>query len=370
MNRNPLRELTTLGQSVWLDDIRRRWLADGTLARLIENEGISGLTSNPAIFEHAISQDPDYDDAIDAGRRAGLNGVTLYEDLVIDDIRSAADLLHATYSASGARDGYVSLEVSPHIAHDTETTIDEARRLWSLVARPNLMVKIPGTEAGLPATRALVGQGININVTLLFSVEQYRAVAHAYMAGVEEALRRGNVAGVSVASFFVSRIDALVDARLDRLNTPHTRAVRGAAATACACLAYAEWKRLYAQPRWTALAERGGEPQRLLWASTSAKDRRYSDVKYLDELAAAGTVTTVPIETLAAYRDHGTPALRIENKLTEARRVADELADLDLELDAVGRELQVEGVRKFAESYDRLLAVLERRSQQTKAPAA
>ena len=369
MERNPLRELKSLSQSVWLDDIRRRWLGDGTLARLIENDGISGLTSNPAIFERAISQDPDYDDAIAAGRRAGLSGVRLYEALVIDDIRAAADLLGASYSASRARDGYVSLEVSPHIAHDTETTIDEARRLWSLVARPNLMVKIPGTEAGLPALRALVGQGINVNVTLLFSVAQYRAVAHAYMAGVEEALRSGIRAGVSVASFFVSRIDALVDARLDRLNTAHTRAVRGAAATACACLAYAEQKRLYAQPRWTALAERGGEPQRLLWASTSTKDDRYSDVKYLDDLGAPGTVTTVPIETLAAYRDHGNPALRIADKLTEARRVADELARLDLELDAVGRELQVDGVRKFAESYDRLLAALERRSR-TEVPVA
>jgi transaldolase len=370
MNRNPLRELAALGQSVWLDDIRRRWLVDGTLARLIEQDGISGLTSNPAIFERSISRDTDYDDAIAAGRRVRLGGERLYETLVIDDIRAAADLLHTAYHASGARDGYVSLEVSPHIAHDTAATIDEAQRLWSRVARPNLMVKVPGTEAGLPAIRTLVGQGINVNVTLLFSVAPYRAVAQAYMTGVEEALRSGIIPGTSVASFFISRIDALVDARLDRLDAPGAQALRGRAATAAACLAYAEHKRLYAQPRWTALAERRAEPQRLLWASTSTKDDRYSDVKYLDELGAAGTVTTVPIETLAAYRDHGRPALRIEQNLTEAERDAGELTRFGLELDAIGAELQEDGVRKFAKSYDQLLAALERRSRGTKAATA
>ncbi len=299
MKQNPLQQLVTLGQSVWLDDIRRAWLADGTLARLIEHDGVSGLTSNPAIFARSISQEADYDEAIDAARRARFSGAAVYEALVVDDIRRAADLLQPVYQTSGRRDGYVSLEVSPDIADQTSDTIDEGRRLWARVARPNLMVKVPGTEAGMPAIRALVASGINVNVTLLFSVAQYRQTVNAYMAGVEDAVRNGIPPGASVASFFLSRIDALVDRHLDALREPRATALRGKAATACARLAYQEFRRRYASQRWQALATRHAEPQRLLWASTSTKDERYSDVKYLDDLVIPGTITTVPIETMA-----------------------------------------------------------------------
>ena len=360
MKQNPLQQLVTLGQSVWLDDIRRAWLADGTLARLIEHDGVSGLTSNPAIFERSISQEPDYDDAIAAARRAGISGAALYEALAVDDIRRAADLLQPVYQTSGKRDGYVSLEVSPDIADQTSDTIDEARRLWARVARPNLMVKVPGTDAGMPAIRALVASGINVNVTLLFSVAQYRRTVYAYFNGVEDAVRNGVPPGASVASFFLSRIDTLVDRHLDALRAPRATALRGQAATACARLAYQEFKRLYASS-WQALAARHAEPQRLLWASTSTKDERYSDVKYLDDLVIPGTITTVPIETLAAYRDHGSPALPIEEKLTESRAVSAELTMLGLDLDALGEQLQREGVRKFRTAYQQLLATLDRR---------
>ena len=361
MKHNPLQQLVTLGQSVWLDDIRRAWLADGTLARLIEHDGVSGLTSNPAIFERSISQDPDYDDAIAAARRAGISAAALYEALAVDDIRRAADLLLPVYQTSGKRDGYVSLEVSPEIADQTSATIDEARRLWARVARPNLMVKVPGTDAGMPAIRALVASGINVNVTLLFSVAQYRRTVYAYFDGVEDAVRNGVPPGASVASFFLSRIDTLVDRHLDALRAPRATALRGQAATACARLAYQEFKRLYASPYWQALAARHAEPQRLLWASTSTKDERYSDVKYLDDLVIPGTITTVPIETLAACRDHGSPALPIEEKLTESRAVSAELTMLGLDLDALGELLQREGVRKFRTAYQQLLATLDRR---------
>jgi transaldolase len=361
MKHNPLQRLATLGQSVWLDDIRRAWLADGTLAQLIEEDGVSGLTSNPAIFERSISQDPDYDDAIAAARRAGTTSLALYETLVVDDIRRAADLLLPVYQKSGKRDGYVSLEVSPEIADQASATIEEAWRLWARVARPNLMVKAPGTDAGLAAVRALVASGVNVNVTLIFSVAQYRRTAYAYFDGVEDALRNGVAPGASVASFFLSRIDTLVDRRLDALRTTRATALRGQAATACARLAYQEFKRLHASPYGQALAAGHVEPQRLLWASTATKDQRYSDVKYLDDLVIPGTVATVPIETLGAYRDHGSPAPPIEKRLAESRAVSAELTTLGLDLDALGEQLQREGVLKFRTAYQQLLAALDRR---------
>jgi transaldolase len=361
MKHNPLQRLATLGQSVWLDDIRRAWLADGTLARLTEQDGVSGLTSNPAIFERSITQDPDYDEAIAAARRAGISAAALYEELAVDDIRRAADLLRPVYERSGKHEGYVSLEVSPELANHTSATIKEARRLWTQVARPNLMIKVPGTEAGLPAMRTLVASGINVNVTLLFCVAQYRRNVYAYLLGVEDALRNGVPPGASVASFFLSRIDAYVDSHLDGLRAPRTTALRGQAATACARLAYEEFRGLYASSYWQTLAARDVEPQRLLWASTSTKDPRYSDVKYLDDLVIPGTITTVPIDTLTAYRDHGSPTLPIEEKLIESHAVSGELTMLGLELDELGGLLQREGVRKFRTAYQQLLTALDRR---------
>jgi transaldolase len=358
---NPLQRLATLGQSVWLDDIRRAWLADGTLARLIEQDGLSGLTSNPAIFERSISQDPDYEDAIAAARHVGARAAALYETLAVEDIRSAADLLQQVYQKSGKRDGYVSLEVSPELADETSATIKEAERLWAQVARPNLMIKVPGTEPGLHAVRDLVASGINVNVTLLFSVAQYRRNVYAYLLRVEDAVRNGVRPGASVASFFLSRIDTLVDSRLDDLRAPRAAALRGQAATACARLAHAEFREAYASSYWQSFAARHVEPQRLLWASTSVKDSRYSDVKYLDDLVIPGTVTTVPIETLTAYRDHGKPALPSGERLIESHAISGELSTLGLDLDELGELLQREGVRKFAIAYQQLLAALDRR---------
>lgn len=363
MATNPLKRLTALHQSVWLDDIRRAWLGDGTLAHLIAEDGITGVTSNPAIFEKAIAHHSDYDAAIAELAQREVEGPDLYETLAVDDVRQAADLLRGVYQDTGARDGYVSLEVSPHHAHYTAATIIEAERLWSRVARPNVMIKVPATEAGLPAIRALIANGINVNVTLLFGIARYRAVVDAYLAGLEDRVHAGaplNVA--SVASFFVSRIDTLVDARLDRLEAPRALALRGQAAIACTKLAYQAHRRLMTEGRWRALAERGARPQRLLWASTSTKDKRYSDVRYIDALVAPQTITTVPYETLAAYRNHGDPAIRIEDDLDAARALPAELAALGIDLEEMAAELEEEGVRKFAEPYDQLLAALARRS--------
>lgn len=360
---NPLKRLTALHQSVWLDDIRRRWLVDGTLARLIAEDGITGVTSNPAIFAKAIAHHDDYDDEIADLAQRGVDGPALYETLAVDDIRQAADLLRGVYEDSGGRDGYVSLEVSPHHAHYTAATIVEAERLASRVARPNLMIKVPATDEGLPAIRALIANGINVNVTLLFGMARYRAVVDAYQAGLEERVHAHAPLNVtSVASFFVSRIDTLIDAKLDRLDTPQAQALRGQAAIACARLAYQERMRLMTEPRWQALAERGARPQRLLWASTSTKDRRYSDVKYIDALAAPQTVTTVPHETLAAYRNHGDPAVRITDDLCAMRALPTQLASLGIDLDEVAAQLEEEGIRKFSEPYDHLLAALSRRA--------
>jgi transaldolase len=363
MKQNPLQQLVALGQSVWLDDIRRAWLKDGTLARLIEHDCVSGLTSNPAIFARSITQDWVYDAAIASARRARISGPALYESLVVDDIRRAADLLKPVYLRSGRRDGFVSLEVSPDIADQTSDTIDEGRRLWARVKRPNLMVKVPGTDAGMPAIRSFIASGINVNVTLLFSVAQYRQTLNAYIAGVEDALRKGVAPGASVASFFLSRIDAHIDRRLDAFRTPRATALRGQAATACARLAHQEFNRLYLSPYWKALAARHVEPQRLLWASTSTKDGSYSDVKYLDDLAIPGTITTVPIDTLAAYRDHGSPAQLIEEKFSESSAVSSELTKLGLDLDVLGDRLQCEGVHKFKAAYQQLLVTLDRRNK-------
>lgn len=358
---NPLLQLKALGQSIWLDDIRRRWLRDGTLARLIAEDGISGVTSNPAIFHKAIAESSDYDADIAAMAAHGADVGAIVEKLVIDDIRAAADQLRHIYDESARRDGYVSLEVSPYLAHDTEATIAEAGRLWAKVARPNLMVKVPGTRAGLPAIRRLTAEGINVNVTLLFSVERYREVAEAYLAGLGERAGGGKPLDriASVASFFVSRIDVLVDKQLDALATLPARSLRGKAAIACARSAYQAYKETIADPRWRALAARGASVQRLLWGSTGTKDRAYSDVKYVDALIGPESVNTVPMETLEAFRNHGTAASRLEEDLDEVRRVPAQLAALGIDLDGASRQLAEEGVRKFIEPYDKLLAGLK-----------
>lgn len=363
---NRLRRLEAYGQSLWLDYIERALLANGELERLIRDDGIGGVTSNPAIFEKAMAQHAEYDAAIALLARRGLAAQAIYETLAIEDISQAADLLREVYEASGRRDGYVCLEVSPLLAHDTAATVAEAQRLWNLVSRPNLMIKVPATQAGLPAIRQLIAAGINVNVTLLFSITRYREVAESYLAGLEDRLANGGTIDhiASVASFFLSRIDSLVDGFLDRDGRVQAQALRGRAAIACARLAYQEYQGLVRSTRWQALAAHGARPQRLLWASTSTKDPAYDDVKYVEALIGPDTVNTLPPETVTAYRNHGNPEPRLEQELDAARALPGQLAALGVGLDAVGDELERQGVQKFIEPYQRLLATLARRASE------
>ncbi|HYL02450.1 MAG TPA: transaldolase [Steroidobacteraceae bacterium] len=356
---NPLLELRSLGVSAWLDDIGRGMLDDGTLARLIGEEGVAGVTSNPAIFAHSMMHDPRYALPITALLARVPSAMALYEELAIEDVRDAAGLLRPLYDRSAGGDGFVSLEVSPHLAYDGAASLAEARRLWQRLGLPNALIKIPATEAAIPVIRDLVGRGINVNVTLLFSPERYRAVAHAYMDGLEARASAGQPLGTvaSVASFFLSRIDTLVDQLLDGLaahGQPAARTLRGKAAIASACRAYEVFEELLATARWQALAARGARPQRLLWASTSTKDPAYSPIKYVEETAVPGTVNTMPLETLAAYRRLGRPELRLERHLAEACDVREGLERLDLDLEDVAARLEREGVAKFIEPFDRL----------------
>jgi transaldolase len=366
MQENPLHKLKALGQSIWLDFIDRALLSTGKLAQLIEHDGLAGLTSNPAIFEKAMGHAGQYDEAIRAALGERLDTKALYEALALEDVQAAADSFAPAYAAAGGADGFVSLEVSPHLADDTEATIREAKRLWTAFDRPNAMIKVPATRAGLGAITTLVADGININVTLLFGVARYREVADAFLTGLE----RRAVAGApvdqqaSVASFFVSRIDTLIDEKLEALGTPEGRALRGQAAIAAARLAYQYYKQWTTSRRWRRLADAGARPQRLLWASTSTKDPAYSDIKYVEALIGPETVNTVPLQTLDAYRKHGRPAARLETDLLEAMALPDALARCGIDLDDVSAQLEREGVRKFAEAFDQLLASLERRTRE------
>lgn len=365
MPRNPLVTLAELGQSIWLDYIDRR-LLDGTLERLIREDRLAGLTSNPAIFEKAISSDTEY-----AASLAGLRTASadkLYETLVLADIGRAADEFRPVYEATDGRDGYVSIEVSPHLARDTAATVREARALWAKLERPNILIKVPGTREGLPAFRELISAGINVNVTLLFSVGRYVEVLDAYMEGLEARRARGlPLAGVaSVASFFLSRIDVKVDALLDAIATrggakaEAAKRLRGQAAIASAGFAYRRNAEITAAPRWQALRAAGAAPQRLLWASTGTKDPAYSDIKYVEALIAPDTVNTLPVETLDAYRRHGKPALRIEQAVQEAPATLRGLVELGIEMHAVDDALEEEGIEKFVKPYRSLLASIEK----------
>jgi transaldolase len=363
---NPLQELRVLGQSVWLDFIDRDLLTSGGLDRLIEEDGVAGLTSNPTILERAIGGSGAYDDAIRAEASASAGTQSLYEAMALQDVRSAADRLAPLYRASGARDGYVSLEVSPHLAQDTNATIQEARRLWTAFDRPNAMIKVPATAAGLPAIQRLLADGININVTLLFGLDRYRGVVEAFLAGLESRTASGKPIDrvASVASFFVSRIDTLVDHLLDASAGETARVIRGQAAIASARLAYQHYKQWTATPRWRPLQERGARPQRLLWASTSTKDPTYSDIKYIEALIGPDTVVTIPPDALTAYREQGRPARRLESDLLEAVALPDALGRCNIRLDAIAAQLEREGVQKFVEPFDALLASLERRRRE------
>jgi transaldolase len=368
---NPLLELRKLGESAWLDDLGRGMLEDGSLARLIREDGIAGVTSNPAIFAHSMTTDPRYAEPIARLLPTVSSPVALYEELAIHDVRDAAALFRALYDGSSGADGFVSFEVSPHLAYDTAGSLAEARRLWARLDLPNAFIKIPGTEAGLPVIRDLIAEGINVNVTLLFSPERYRAVAQAYMDGLSARARAGRpLASVaSVASFFLSRIDTLVDKLLDALaagGQPAARTLRGKAAIASAARAYEIFESTLATPQWQELTAQGARPQRLLWASTSTKDPSYSPVKYVEELVVPGTVNTMPLDTLNAYRRLGRPELRLERHLAEGADTREGLERLDVDLEAVAAQLEREGVAKFVEPFDKLQKWLEdrRRSPQ------
>src|SRR5580704_749680 len=369
MTKNPLLELRDRGQSVWLDFLSRDFLRQGGLERLIEQDGLAGVTSNPAIFEKAIAQSPAYDAQIERAVASGWPSVTaIYEELAIADIRDAADDLRRTYDLTEGADGFVSLEVSPYLANDTAGTIEEARRLWRAVGRENLMIKVPGTPAGLPAIRQLVGEGLNINITLLFSRAVYAEVAEAYLAGLEHLAAAGQPIDriASVASFFVSRIDTVADKLLgERMaaaaNADERRALaalRGKTAIANAKLAYRLYQRLFAGSRWARLRERGARPQRLLWASTSTKNPDYRDVIYAEELIGPDTVDTMPEATMDAFRDHGVVRDALTENATGAEQMLDALERAGISLTKITDDLVVDGVRLFSDAFDKLLGAV------------
>jgi transaldolase len=371
MKKNPLKQLGTLGQSIWLDYIRRDLIAGGGLRRLIEEDGLLGMTSNPAIFEKAIVDSHDYDEDIRAMALEGKSAEAIYETISQRDVQSAADEFRPLYDRTDGKDGYVSLEVNPHLAHDTNATMLEARRLWDALNRPNVFIKVPATANGLPAIQQLISEGTNVNVTLFFGLSRYRQVAEAYIAGIETCAAEGEPVKqvASVASFFVSRIDALVDPLLEKLiaqggkEAELAKKVRGQVAIASAKMAYQIHKKIFGSDRFRKLAAKGARVQRLLWASTGTKNPGYSDVKYIEALIGSDTVNTAPMETLDAYRDHGEPKLRLEKDVKEARWVLERLPELGISIDNVTRQLEDEGVEKFNKPFDKLMETLTHRSQ-------
>jgi transaldolase/glucose-6-phosphate isomerase len=376
---NPLTQLQTFGQSIWLDYIRRDLLQDGELQRLITEDGLRGMTSNPAIFEKAIAGSTQYQDFLDSlAGRTDLDAKGRYELLAIRDIQDAADLLRPVYQSTKKRDGYVSLEVSPYLAHDTNGTIDEARRLWKSVARENVMIKVPGTTEGIPAFRQLISEGINVNVTLLFAEGVYEQVAAAFIDGVEKFAATGGDASkvASVASFFISRIDSLVDSLVDAQLKKETDAARkaklqgilGKVAIANGKLTYEAYQRIFSSPRWKALAAKGAQTQRVLWASTSTKNPNYLDVMYVEELIGPDTVDTVPPATLDAFRDHGKPRLSLTEDLDAARKTMADLAAVGIVMKDVTDKLTADGVKLFADAFDTLLAAVEKNTKRTTTP--
>jgi transaldolase/glucose-6-phosphate isomerase len=369
---NRLRALQVFGQSVWLDYIRRSLITSGELRRLIEDDGLQGLTSNPAIFEKALSGSSDYKDLLEAPGARALDAKTLYEKLAVRDIQDAAKVLRPVYEHTGGRDGYVSLEVSPLLAHDTAGTLAEARRLWQAVARENLMIKVPATPEGLPATEQLISDGINVNVTLLFGCDTYEKVAEAYIGGLERLVARGGDPRrvASVASFFVSRVDTAIDsliaARLeataDAREQRVLRGLAGKAAIANAKLAYQRYRELVGSGRWQALASRGAQTQRLLWASTGTKNPDYRDVIYVEELIGPDTVNTIPPAIFDAFRNHGQARASLTEDIESARKTIDMLRALGVSMQEVADRLLAEGLQLFSDAFGKLLQAVEKQS--------
>jgi transaldolase len=354
MKMTKLHELAELGQSIWLDYISRSLIASGELQKLVD-QGLRGVTSNPSIFEQAIAGSADYDEDLNRLVRDGKSVAEIYEDLAMADIRSAADILRPVYEKSGGADGYVSLEVNPALAHDTGATIAEARRLFASLERPNVLIKVPATPAGIPAIEALIGEGVNVNVTLIFSLEQYEAVATAYIAGLEKlALVGGDVGRVaSVASFFISRVDTAVDKALEEIGNTE---IQGKIAIDNARIAYSRFREIFSSERWKKLATESARVQRPLWASTSSKNPAYPDTLYVDNLIGPDTVNTLPPATLEDFLDHGKVAATVETDVDGARMRIAELAELGIDLDAITNKVLDEGVAAFAKSFEGLIA--------------
>lgn len=372
MKESPLLQIRSYGQSIWLDFLRRGMLTSGELQTLINDEGVSGITSNPAIFNKAIIDSNDYNEAIQSLIQDGYGADDIYQTLTTEDVRQAADLLRSIYDDSNGWDGFVSLEVSPHLAYETERTIVEARQLWKLVNRPNVMIKVPATQHGLPAIQQLITEGINVNVTLLFSLARYRKVIESYLAGIKARAEIGlpieRVA--SVASFFVSRIDVLVDQKLKAIiqqggnQAKLAKTMLGRVAVAKAKMAYQIYREMFQGDEFSQLARWHARPQRLLFGSTGTKNPTYSDVKYVEALIGPETINTVPLKTVAAYRDHGNPAPRLATNVEEARQTMVTLYELGIDINEVTAQLEKEGVQKFSRPYDELMAYLQQEREQ------
>jgi transaldolase len=368
MKTNPLNQLETLGQSLWLDYIRRDLITSGELRRLIENDGLRGITSNPTIFEKAIVDSHDYDEDIQSMAIEGRKAQSIYETLTQSDVQMAADEFRQVYEKLDGKDGYVSLEVNPHLAHDTNRTIEEARGLWNALDRPNVFIKVPATIEGLPAITQLTSEGINVNVTLLFGLPRYRQVAEAYISGIEARLAQGNTVKrvASVASFFLSRIDTVIDPLLEKIigqggkKANLAEQTLGQVAVASARMAYQIYKEIFTSERLKKLIEKGASTQRVLWASTGAKNPEFSDVKYIEALIGQDTINTVPVETLNAFRDHGLPEARLEQDVEKAAGIIERLPELGINIDSITQQLEDEGVEKFNKPFDKLMEALEK----------
>ncbi len=369
---NPLKALQDHGQAVWLDFLSRGFTANGGLKKLIDEDGLRGETSNPSIFEHAIGHSDEYDEAIARMLKAHDHSPgEIFEQIAVEDIQKATDVFRPVFEATRGADGFVSIEVSPYLAKDTDATIAEAKRLWREVGRKNVMIKVPATPEGLPAIRDLIADGINVNITLLFAQQVYEEVVEAYLSGLEAfAAKGGDIARIaSVASFFVSRIDTAVDKMLDekiaRANDPDEKkrldALKGKIAIANAKLAYQSYQRLFSGKRWEALAAKGAKPQRLLWASTGTKNKAYSDVLYVEELIGPDTVNTMPVATMDAFREHGKLRDSLAENPEAARRLLDDLGRAGISLDAITDKLVKEGVQLFADAADKLLGAVARK---------
>lgn len=372
MKENPLLSIQKFDQSIWLDFIERKMISSGRLKKLIDEDGLRGVTSNPKIFKDAIAEGEEYENNIRALAQKNKSREEIYETLTVGDIRQTADLFRPLYDSSEWRHGFVSLEVNPHLARDIDGTLEEARRLWFALERPNVFIKVPATQEGLTCIQQLISEGININVTLLFGLPRYREVAEAFIAGMEARSRQNEPLKhvASVASFFLSRIDVLVDPLLEKIiekggdQARLARNLQGQIAIASAKEAYQIYKEIFQGRRFHSLAQQGARPQRVLWASTSTKNPDYSDVKYVEALIGAETINTLPQKTLDAYRDHGRPEPRLERDLEKVRETFSKLRQLDINIDRLTQQLIDEGIRKFIEPYDSLMTILEEKRNQ------